>query len=186
MVSIASLWLPILVSAILVFFASFLLHMVIPFHRADYRQLPDEDAAMDALRKLAIPPGDYTLPCARSPEAMKSHAFQEKFARGPVVMMTVMKPGPMNLGGSLGQWFLYNVAIGILVAYVTGRAVGPGAESNEVLRFAGVTAFIAYAVGIWQMSIWYKRSWATTLRYTVDGLIYGVLTGVAFQFLWPK
>ena len=48
MVTLAALWLPILVSAILVFFASSLFHMVLPFHRSDYRKVPSEDAVMNA------------------------------------------------------------------------------------------------------------------------------------------
>jgi len=186
MVSIVSLWLPILVSAIAVFFVSYLLHMVIPFHRADYGTLPNEDRAMETLRGLAIPPGDYMTPCARTPEEMKSPAFLEKFMKGPVLSMTVMKPGHMHLGSSLIQWFVYSLAIGVLAAYVTSRAIGSSVDKAEIVRFVGVTGFTAYAVGLWQQSIWYKRSWATTVRYTIDGLIYAVLMGAVFAWLWPK
>jgi hypothetical protein len=35
------------------------------------------------------------------------------------------------------------------------------------------------------MSIWYHRSWGTTLRYTVDGLVYALLTAGIFGWLWP-
>jgi hypothetical protein len=38
---------------------------------------------------------------------------------------------------------------------------------------------------MWQLSLWYHRSWATTLRYTVDGAIYGFLTGLMFGWFWP-
>jgi hypothetical protein len=185
MVSIVSLALPILIAAVLVFFASFLLHMLLPFHRADYRPLPAEDASMDALRSLAIPPGDYMVPCAGTPDAMKNPAFREKFARGPVVMMTVMKPGELSMGGSLVKWFIYCVVVGIFTAYVTSRAVGPSGSFNEVLRFAGVTSFTGYSLALWQNTIWYKRQWTTTLRYMVDGLIYSLLTGLAFAWMWP-
>ena len=53
-----------------------------------------------------------------------------------------------------------------------------------VFRVAGTTAFIAYAAGFWQQSIWYNRPWSTTLKLTFDGLIYGLLTGGAFGWLW--
>ena len=39
-----ALWLPIVVSAVLIFFASFVLHMVLTYHWSDYRRLPDEKA----------------------------------------------------------------------------------------------------------------------------------------------
>jgi hypothetical protein len=31
-------------------------------------------------------------------------------------------------------------------------------------------------VALWQMSIWYRRAWSITLKATVDGLIYALLT----------
>ena len=43
MVSISALWLPILLSAVIVFVASSIIHMVLPVHRGDYRKLPEED-----------------------------------------------------------------------------------------------------------------------------------------------
>jgi hypothetical protein len=55
-----------------------------------------------------------------------------------------------------------------------------------VFRFAGCTAFVGYAVALWQDSIWYKRNWGTTFRNTVDGLLYGCLTAGTLGWLWPK
>ena len=48
MVSVTALWLPILLSAVIVFVASSIIHMVLPFHRKDYRPVPSEDGVMDA------------------------------------------------------------------------------------------------------------------------------------------
>ena len=50
MVSLADLWLPILLSAVLVFVASSLIHMVLGWHRHDFKKFGAEDAVMDALR----------------------------------------------------------------------------------------------------------------------------------------
>ena len=186
MVSIVSLWLPIVLSAVAVFFLSFIFHMVLPFHRSDYAKLPSEDDAMDALRKLGIPPGDYMVPCAGSPEAMKDPAFRQKFEKGPVLMMTVMKPGPMSMGKNLVQWFIYCLAVGVFAAYIAGRALEAGAPYLRAFRFAGATAFIGYTLALWQDSIWYQRKWSTTIRNSVDGLVYGLVTGGVFGWLWPK
>jgi hypothetical protein len=93
MVPLASLWLPILVSAVIVFVASSILHMVLPIYRSDYRKLPSEDAVMDALRKFNIPPGDYLVPCAGTPKEMNAPGFVEKMTKGPVALMTVMRTG---------------------------------------------------------------------------------------------
>ena len=186
MTSIPSLWLPILLSSVVVFFASWLIHMLLPYHRTDFGRAPSEDEVQDALRKFNIPPGDYMVPSACGPEGMKSPDFQAKIKKGPVLVMTVFGPAAMNMGASLVQWFVYLLVVGVLVAYVTGRALPAGAPYLEVFRFAGCTAFIAYSIALWQDSIWYKRKWSTTVKNTFDGLVYGLLTAGFFGWLWPK
>ncbi len=47
---LAALWLPILLSAVIVFVASSVIHMATPWHKSDYPKLPNEDRVMDALR----------------------------------------------------------------------------------------------------------------------------------------
>ncbi len=185
MVSIPSLWLPIVLSAGLVFIVSSVIHMFLPYHRSDFGKVPAEDDVMDALRKFEIPPGEYVIPCPGSPEAMKSEAFQEKANKGPVAFMTVMPSGMPGMGKSLVQWFVYSIIVGVIAAYIAGRALGPGAEYLKVFQLAGCTAFVGYAVALWQNSIWYKRKWSTTLKNTFDGLVYSLLTGGAFGWLWP-
>ena len=76
--------------------------------------------------------------------------------------------------------------VGVFAAYVTGRALQPGATYLEVFRFAGCTAFLSYSIALWQDSIWYKRKWSTTIKNTFDGLVYGLLTAGTFGWLWPK
>jgi hypothetical protein len=186
MVSLASLWGPILLSAVLVFVASAILHMVLPFHRKDFRKLPSEAQAMDALRGLNIPAGDYMVPCGEGPSSMKDPAFIEKMTKGPVAIMTVMPPGVPTITTNLVQWFVYTVVVSLVAGYVAGRALGPGAHYLDVFRFAGTVAFASYSLGLWQDSIWYKRAWGTTIRNTVDGLIYALLTAGTFGWLWPR
>ena len=186
MVPIMSLWLPILVSAILVFIASTVIHMFLRYHRSDFKKVPSEDAVMEALRKFNIPPGNYIIPCPSGPEGMRSPEFMEKYNKGPVLFATFMPGGPPNMAANLTQWFFYLIVVGVLTAYITGRALAPGAPYLSVFRFAGCTAFIAYAVALWQNSIWYKQAWSTTAKNTLDGLIYGLLTAGAFGWLWPR
>ena len=186
MVSIPSLWLPILLSAVLVFVVSSIIHMALPYHRNDYRKVPSEDEVMESLRKFNIPPGDYMMPRPSGAAGMREPAFLEKMSKGPVVIMTVVKSGPPNMTANLVQWFIYSLVVGVLAAYVAGRTVGSGATYLAVFRIAGCTAFIAYAVALWQNSIWYKRSWGTTIRNTFDGLVYGLVTAGAFGWLWPR
>src|SRR5512134_920338 len=123
MVSIVSLALPILLSAVFVFIASSIIHMVLPIHRNDFRNVPDEDNVMEALRRFKIAPGDYLLPCPQSPAAMKDPKFLAKRDKGPVVIMTVIPGGPPAMGTSLLLWFLYSVLVSVFAAYITGRAL---------------------------------------------------------------
>jgi hypothetical protein len=100
--------------------------------------------------------------------------------------MTVVPNGKVNMGQSLMLWFLYSVVIGIFAGYIAGRALPPGAAYLQVFRFAGATAFLGYSAALWQMSIWYKRSWITTIKSTIDGLIYALFTAGVFGWLWPR
>lgn len=186
MVGITSLWLPILLSAVVVFVASWIIHAVLPYHRTDFRQVPAEDQVMEALRRTAIPPGDYVIPYAGSMQRMKDPDFIAKRTRGPVAIMTVMKGGPPTMSAELAQWFVYCAVISLFAAYVAGRALGRGSEYLAVFRFVGVSAFLGYAGALWQDSIWFKRNWGFTLKSTFDGLVYALLAAGIFGWLWPR
>ena len=186
MTALSALWLPILVSAVLVFIASMVIHMFLPWHRKDYPKMPNEDKAMNALRPLAIPPGDYMVPHCSGMEEMKSPAFAEKMKNGPVMIVTVRPNGVVGMGKYLVQWFIFCIVIGFFVAYIASRALPAGAQYLRVFQLAGATAFIAYAAGLWPISIWYSRSWSTTIKSTVDGLVYALVTAGAFGWLWPR
>src|SRR6266581_9570187 len=144
MTPLVSLWLPILLSAVGVFLGSSVLHMFTGWHKSDYLKVPNEDRVMDALRPLAIPPGDYMMPRPSSTQEMRSPAFVEKFKKGPVMMFTVMPGGTMAMGKNLAMWFLYSVVVGLFAGYVAGRALLPGANAQAVVRFVGVTALVGY------------------------------------------
>jgi hypothetical protein len=186
MTPLTSLWLPIVVSAVLVFLASSIVHMLLGWHAGDYPSLPDEARFADAVRPLAIPPGDYMVPRPGSMKEMRTPEFIEKRKTGPVMMITVFPTGEFGMGKNLAMWFVYSLVVSLFAAYVTGRAVGPGTDYLQVFRFAGTIAFIGYALALWQMSIWYRRQWRTTIVSTIDGLIYAGLTAGTFGWLWPR
>jgi len=186
MTALTALWLPILVSAVFVFIASSIIHMLPLWHKGDYPPVPNQDQAMAALRPLAIPPGDYMMPRAANMAEMKTPEFIEKLTRGPVMVLTVMRNGPVSMTRSLVLWFVYCVVVSFFSAYITSRALLPGADYLQVFRFAGATAFLAYALGLWQMSIWFARSWSIAVKDTLDGLIYALVTAGTFGWLWPR
>lgn len=185
MVSIMSLWLPILLSAVFVFIASSIIHMVLGYHKNNVKKVPNEEGVMDALRQFNIPPGDYMMPRCENTKEMSSPEFTEKMKKGPVMVFTVMPSGPFSMTKNLVQWFIFCLIVGVFAAYIAGRAVGPGEEYLRVFQFAGCTAFIGYALALFHDSIWWERSWSTTFKFVFDGLIYGLLTGGTFGWLWP-
>lgn len=186
MVSLSSLWLPILLSAVAVFFVSFLLHMVLRYHVSDFAKLPGEEAIGDAIRAQNVPPGDYMMPHGGGPEAMKDPAFIAKMERGPIAVMTIMPSRKPSMGPELAAWFVFTLVVSLIAGYIASRAVGPGADYLEVFRFAGTTAFVAYAGAQWSEAIWYKRKLSTTIKNTFDGLVYGLVTAGVFGWLWPN
>jgi hypothetical protein len=186
MVPIGSLLLPVLVSAVVVFFLSSLLHMVLKYHHADFPKLANEDAVLDALRPLNIPPGDYMMPCGGGHQSMKDPAFLEKLKRGPVALITVLPPDSFGMGKRLIQWFIFCVVASLFVAFIAGEALPAGAGYMAVFRVAASVAFAAYALAQCQDSIWYSRKWSTTFKNLFDGLIYALFTGGVFGSMWPS
>ncbi len=184
-VSLLSLWLPILLSAVAVFFASFLLNSVLKWHKNDVTGLPDEDKVAAALREFEIPPGDYVVPWCDDPKQMADPAFQAKCKSGPVGIFTFLPNQPFAMGQSLILWFLYSVVVSGMAAFAAGVAIGPGADYLVVFRVVSVVAFAGYAMGVFQASIWWGRQWRYSLRTAVDALVYAWLTAGFFGWLWP-
>ena len=186
MVSVMSLWLPILVSALLVFVASSVIHMFLTYHNSDFRKLSAEDEVMDALRPFDLMAGDYVMPMSSSPKEMGTEAFIAKMNKGPVAFVTVLPNGPFNMGAQLTQWFVYAIAMGAVAGYVAGLTLGPGAEYRLVFRITSTVAFAGYSLALMQGSIWYKHNWGFTLKTMFDGLVYALLTAGTFGWLWPE
>ena len=186
MVALAQLWLPILLSAVLVFIASSLVHMVIKWHNSDYWKLPNEDEVRAAIQKGNPAPGQYVTPYCMDMKEAQSPEMQKKYADGPVGLFYLKKPGPMNMGPQLGGWFGFNVVIAFFVAYVCAHTLAPGTPYLQVFRVAGCVCFLAYAGGEVPAAIWMGKPWKVAFKEAADSLFYGLLTGGAFGWLWPK
>lgn len=184
MVSIPELWLPIVLSAVIVFVASAIIHMVLKYHQGDYQALPEEERVLAAMREAGVEPGHYAFPHA-DPSRMKEPDVVARFERGPRGLMTVVPSGPPSMGKELAQWFVFGIVVAIFVAYLTGRTTAPGAEYGEVFRVAGTTAFLAYGMGQVVDSIWGGIPWRITAKNVFDALVYGLLVGGTFAGFWP-
>jgi hypothetical protein len=186
MVQLTSLWLPILLSAVFVFIASSVIHMAPLWHRGDYRPVPRQDELLVALRPLAPPPGEYMLPFCSDRKELQSPQFAEKMRQGPVAMTTVLPNGPFSMARPLGQWFVYLLVVAVFVAVLLAYLLPAGTSYLRVFKVAAVVAFMGYALGLIQNSIWLRRSWGLTAKACFDGLIYAGLTAGTFGWLWPR
>jgi hypothetical protein len=184
MVSLTALWLAILVSAVLVFIASSVMHMVLPYHRGDYKQIPDEDKVLASLRTAGLKRGVYSFPFCTHKD-MKSPAIVEKQKQGPIGMITVFPTGPINMSKFLGMWFVFCLIVSFFAAYLAGHTIMPGVHQRAVLGVTGIAAFLAYGIGQLTNGIWAGQPWGITLKHVFDGLVYSVLTAVTFVWLWP-
>jgi len=185
MVALSALWLPIVLSAVIVFIASSIFHMVLPFHRSDYKKLPDEEKVTAAIRGAGVTPGLYMFPHTDHKE-MKQPAAQEKFKRGPVGTMTIRPSGPISMGPFLGQWFGYCLLVGFFTAYIAAHTLASGVHYLEVFRVVGAVSFMAYGLANVANGIWKGEPWSMVAKEVIDGLIYGLLTAGVFGWLWPK
>lgn len=185
MVTLVQLWIPILVSAVGVFVASSFVHMVFKWHRSDYLKLPNEDEVRGTVRKANLTPGLYNLIHCPDMKDMQSPEVQQKFKEGPVGMLVLFPSGMPNMGAMLGKWFVLNLFVSLMAAYLAGRALVPGADFGEVARVTATVAFLSYAVGSISDGIWFGRTRSAVLKDLLDAAIYAVVTGAAFALLWP-
>lgn len=184
MVSLAALWLPILVSAVFVFLAGFVLWTVLPHHKTDWRPLSDEDAVQEVLRRTAPSPGQYSLPymSAGKPSAEAQHRLE----RGPAALVTILPPGYFaKMGGRMVLFFLHALLIGLFCAYLGSRTLSPDADYLEVFQIIGTASIMAWAFAHPSYSIWFGKPWSATLKDVFDGVVYGLLTAGVFGWLWP-
>ncbi len=186
MTFLAELWLPILLSSIGVFVVSSIIHMCTPMHKSDYAKLENEKNTMEKLRESGIKPGMYMFPCAGSMKDMGSPEYQARCELGPVGYMIILPSRLWNMNKSLVQWFLYSILISILTAYVASFTVIAGSDFGSVMRLAGTVATMAYALAAFPDSIWKGVNWGVTLRFIVDGILYGLTTGAIFACMWPN
>lgn len=179
---ILDLWLPVLVSAIVVFVMSAMVWMVLPWHKTDFKKTADEEAVRAALKGAT--PGYYMLPYVMDPAQLKNEAVAQKYIDGPLAYITVVPNGLPKMGPKLILSYIYYVVVGLLCAYVLTRTTAADAPYLEVFRVTGTTAFIAYGVAYVQESIWFGRPWSLTAKSFLDALLYGLLTGGVFGWLY--
>lgn len=186
MVSLLDLWAPVLASAVLVFIASSVIHMVIKYHASDYNGFSNEDEIRAAIRKGGATPKQYVIPRAAEMKDMCSPEMVAKFKEGPVATIWIGRHGNPAIGGSLIKWFLFSVAISAIAGYLASATLPSDAAYLSVFRVAGTVALLGYAGHGWSDVIWKMKPASCAVKETIDGVIYAVLTAGAFGWLWPR
>ena len=184
---LGALWLPIVLSAVLVFVVSSIIHMVLKYHNRDYHKLPNEDAVRAALRAGNLEPRQYVIPYCSDMKEMASPEMQQKYVEGPVGVLHLRRPGLPTMGPMLLQWFLFLLVVSFFVAYIASHSgLAPGAHYLDVFRIVGAAGFLAYSAGQVPAAIWMGKPWSATWKDVFDGLVYGLVTAGTFGWLWPR
>ncbi|MEO8671101.1 MAG: hypothetical protein ABI411_07280 [Tahibacter sp.] len=179
------LWMPILVTAVLVFIASALIHMVIRWHNSDYKKLGNEDAVRAAIRDGAAGPGQYSLPHCQDMKDMQQETMQQKFVQGPIGLLTLRKNGPPTMGAALLQWFVFTVVVATIAGGLALQAFGLAADHHRAGHLVGMISLLTYFGGSVQMAIWMGKPWGIVFKDLLDCLIYGTISALVFMWLWP-
>ncbi len=180
-----SVWLAVVVSALAVWIASALIHMVLGYHRADYRGFSNEDEVRAAIRKGNPAPGYYCLPHVPDMKRLAEPAVKAKFVEGPRALVALVPSGPPTMGKELGMWLVLNLVVAFLVGYVARMTLSPGSDPMAVLRLAATVTFVAYGIGPLVDRIWRGIPTGNAVRALIDAVIYAVVTGAVFFWLWP-
>jgi hypothetical protein len=177
---ILSLWLPILLSTVALFFASFLSWMVLPLHKADWKKMPAEDDVLAALRRGQVAPGNYMVPGFNTPAEQQSEAYVTKMKEGPMGVITIFPA--VNMGRNLALTMLYFLVTAACLAYLSRLALDPGANFMTVFRFVSTAAFMTYVSGIVCHAIWFH---CRILGHVLESIAYAAIAGAIFAALWP-
>ncbi len=123
---LTQLWLPIVVSGVVVFFMSALVWTVMPHHKKDWQGLPNEDAVLAAMRTSPLAPGQYAMPFIFDPKLRDDPAMKERIAKGPNGYFTVIPTGSPAMGPMMAKSLVYQphrLGAGCVrrVAFAAGR-----------------------------------------------------------------
>jgi len=184
MVTIGALWLAIILSASGVWIASAIVWILLPHHRSDYRAVPDEEAARAALT-AGITPGQYNIPHMTSRSELKNPEALKKFEDGPIGFLTILPRGVPSTARGMVLSLIYYLIVGLMVAYVASRTMAAGADYLAVFRITATVAWLCHGFGVIPDAIWFGRPWSAVVKHLADALVYALITGGFFGWLWP-
>lgn len=183
-VSLAQLWLPILIATICVFFASSIIWMLLPYHKPDIKFIPNESDFDEAIGKLNIAPGFYMYPNCQNSKEMKSEAFAARWKSGPWGTINVLEKQP-NFGMNLLKTFIAYGVITTMVAYLAGIALGPGADYMDVFRVVATAGILGHCMGALAGAFFLGTPTRFIVTSFIDGVIFALITAGILASMWP-
>lgn len=190
---LTNLWLPIVASAAAVWVASALAWMLVGHHKGDWKEVPNEDEFIASVKRLGIEPGSYGFPEFRRLEGMSKDAKQAKWdemQKSPIGLLRVW--GPISMGRNMLLTFLVFLVTSVLIGYLGWNALPHGAAAGEArpefaktMQVIGTAGVLAYCIAGLPNDIWFQRSRREILTSLIDGILFGILTGAVFAWLWP-
>lgn len=175
-----SLILPIVLSAVALFFASFLSWMVLQLHKKDWGKVGKEEELMAAVKRCDLPEGSYMFPFSGSQAEMQSEAFQKRYDAGPRGVLTILPK--TNMGQNLALTFAYFLAVSAGLAFLAAQAFDRGAATWSVFQLVFVAGFMAFLASIVQHAIWFRPR---IVGHVIESVAYAAITGVIFAAMWP-
>ncbi len=191
------LWLPIVASAGAVWIASCLAWMVVGHHKGDWKEIPNEGEFIAAVQRMGIPAGSYGFPEFRKCEGLtkeQKKAKWEDMQKGPMGLLRVW--GPISMGKNMVLTLLVYLVASALVGYIGWNALGhadsvAGSLAGrpafaKVMQVLGTAGVLAYSFASLPNDIWFQKSRREVVTHLVDGVVFGLITGAVFAWLWPK
>lgn len=188
---LTNLWLPIIVSAAVTWIAGAIVWMALPHHKKDMTDLPNEKQVIETIRSLGLPPGNYGIPGGGCDKArMQDPEVQRCWKEGPLGYISLWKTPP-KMGSNMIGSFCVNLAVSITIAYLAwvtlGRLTidgGPRLTFGAVFQVTGTAGVLAYAFSHIPCSLWFGAYKRTIVMNFIDGVVYGLITGAIFAWLW--
>ena len=182
-VELFSLWLPILVNSVALFFASFLAWAILPHHKKDWSPLPDEAAFLSAIKALGLKRGVYGFPFCENHKQSKDPEFIKKWKEGPSGLINIW--AVPNMGRNMALTFLVFVVANIFIAYVGSHTLPRGTDYLKVFQVTGAMAVAVFTIAAIPNAIWFQKPARAIVMDTIDGIVYGLITAGIFGSMWP-
>ena len=179
------LWLPTVLSSVVVFIASFIAWTISPHHKPDWKRISNEDDFLEKVRSATIAPGQYIFPCCEDWSELKDPDKKARYEAGPHGILNLWPAAP-NMPRNMFLTYLFFLVTGVFVGYITSLALDPGAAFVDVFQVAGTAGILAYCFAFMPNAIWFGKPLRAVVMDILDGLAYGLLTGIVFGWFWPS